>query len=175
MEKYDFALESYKNTQELIKFIDQKTAGLLVITGFLISVFTSVSTGLDISDNLSFGSCTTFIFGLSIIILLFYNIYLSIFKILKPRLANNYSSEKCSIYYYEHISSMSKNELYKKYDSLNPDLMLKQILDQVYEVSIILKKKTKYIGIVMNILWVSIILLIPFTILANMWRNKNWD
>ncbi len=166
MEKIAFAFESFKNTQDLIKFIDQKTGGILVITSFIISIFTAISSNFNFADENSLWSDVTFILGTVIGILLLIVIYLSLFCILRPRLAMNYSPENCSLLYFEHVAQQSDKELQMHFHDLTDDKMLKDILNQTSEVSKILEAKTKYLAYAINILGVTIIILTLFVIVS---------
>ncbi|ESS66027.1 hypothetical protein MGMO_216c00020 [Methyloglobulus morosus KoM1] len=43
MEKQNFALESIKNIQELIRFIDQKSGAVLLVSGLIMTAFLEFS------------------------------------------------------------------------------------------------------------------------------------
>lgn len=166
MEKKDFALESFKNIQELIRFIDQKAGAVLVIAGLIFSAFIEFAKNLEfISFNdANFLGIISFLFGLLSIINLIIVIWISIFKILKPRLAKNYSANEHSLYYFEHLSKLGKENTLKEFENLNDESMLKHIIEQQFEVSQIMKKKTKYLGKSFNYLFASIISVIIFII-----------
>jgi hypothetical protein len=91
-------------------------------------------------------------------------IWISIYKVLKPRLAKNYSESEHSLYYFEHLSKLGKESTLTEYGNLNEELMLKQIVDQQFEVSQIMEKKTKNLGISFNFLFASILSVIIFSL-----------
>lgn len=168
MEKNVFALESFKNIQDLIKFVDQKSGGVLVVSGFILTVF------LDIYKELNFnhGYCsllaiTTIAIGIITVLLLIYTIYLSIFKILKPRLAIHYAGNDNSLFYFNHLASMTdKTVMFDQFKNINDDLMLKNVTDQIFEVSKILDKKIIELHNSMNCLFFSIVSLVIFIVVS---------
>ena len=60
MEKQEFALESFKNIQQLIQFTDQKSGAILVVSGLVLTVFLEFSKNL-VFRSISFGSIVIFI------------------------------------------------------------------------------------------------------------------
>lgn len=166
MNKQEFALESFKNIQDLIKFIDQKSGAVLVIAGLVFTGYIDFLKGLEIvsTNDISFLEIVTFISSLLTVLSLITVLYISVFKILKTRLAKNYSQGEYSLFYYEHLAKIDKLKIEEEYEKLDDKKMLKYILDQQYEISRILEKKTKYFGLTLNILFTSIISLIVFII-----------
>lgn len=159
MDKIQFSLESFRNIQELIRFIDQKAGAVFVIAGLIFTGFFDFSKELSFIDikNWTFLSLATFITGTSTVILLICVFYISIFKVLKPSLAKNYSLKEYSLFYYEHLVSLGKENIEKKYGDLTKTDMLKYINDQQFEVSKILNKKTKSLATSFVLLFVAII------------------
>ena len=163
MEKINYYLISYKNIQELIKFIDQKIAAVIIVNGIEIKIFYDLTKNLNINlFSKSIGSIFTFIIGLIFLGLVFSILYVSIFKILKPRYAENYNQNQYSSFYFEHISNNTKEQLFENVDNLNNNIQLKEISDQLYEISGILLAKTKNCSIVMKLLFISILTLFIF-------------
>ena len=74
--------------------------------------------------------------------LLSYVIYISIFKILRPQLAKNYSSNEASLLYFKHLAEIKdKTLLQQRFKKLNDDSILESISDRIFEVSRILDVK----------------------------------
>ncbi len=168
-DKINFALESYRNIQELIKFSDQKSGAILVVIGFELTIFTEFIKNLEFISslyNLDIISFLTFITSIITGVTLIYVVYLLIFKVLKPRLAKNYSENEFSIFYFEHISKLGKIELEKKYESLTNEFALKKINDQQFEISKTLQEKTKFISQSFYLLFISILFLCVFILLT---------
>lgn len=166
MNKHDFALESFKNIQDLIKFIDQKAGAILVISGLIFTGYIEFLKGLEMSslESTSFIGLMTFLSSLVTVLSLILVLYLSVFKVLKTRLAKNYSNEEYSLFYFEHLVKLGKSKIEEDYKILDEPKMLKYLIDQQYEISVILEKKTKNFRITLNILFISIISLVIFTI-----------
>ncbi|OCT15981.1 hypothetical protein A8709_10195 [Paenibacillus pectinilyticus] len=171
IKKYSFALDTFKNIQELIRFVDQKSSAVLVIYGFILSAFIATTNKLDFINPFSLTftkgmiSLLAFVVGLSTLALLLYKIYIIINKILRPRLANNYLPNKHSIFYFEHIYKMGKDSYLEEFQNMNEDDFEKEVAAQVFEVSGIMVKKTAYLNKVMTHLFYSIALLLCFIFL----------
>ena len=166
MERIDFVLASFKNIQELIRFIDQKSGAILVLSGILFTGYISFIKRLIFCqfDEISFINVLVFIASLSTVISLIVVIYISIFKVLKPRLAENYQPDEFSLFYFEHIHKLGKTKVLKEYELLDDEKMMKYIIDQQHQVSLILDKKTKALGISFNWLFYSLISFILFAL-----------
>lgn len=164
MEKIQFAIESFKNIQELIRFTDQKSGAVLVIAGLIFTALIDSILGLEFvgCSDWNLFSVLTFVFGLSSIVTLAIVLYISIFKVLKPRLAQNYEINDYSLFYYEHLAFLGKENIQQKYNDLDNSEMLKQINEQQFEVSNILKEKTKSLGMSFSVLFFSIISFVLF-------------
>ena len=143
MDNQSFALESFKNIQELIRFVDQKSNGVLLVSGLILTAFLEFSKGLVFSfSSVSIAGFLTFVFGATTIGLLSYVMYISIFKILRPQLAKNYSSNEASLLYFKHLAEIKdKTLLQQRFKKLNDDSILESISDQIFEVSRILDVK----------------------------------
>lgn len=162
MEKQEFALESFKNIQQLIQFTDQKSGAILVVSGLVLTVFLEFSKNL-VFRSISFGSIVIFIFGFTTAFLLVYTIYLSIFKILRPRLAKHYHVNELSLIYFNHLAKISdREEIFQKFKNLNDDIILKNITDQIFEVSRILDAKITELHNCINYLFFAIASLLIF-------------
>lgn len=168
MDKNVFALESFKNIQELIKFTDQKTGGVLVVLGLVLTVFLSCVDKLNFNNDYSSKvKIIVIISGIITIGLVIYTVYVSIFNILRPRLANHYSGNDASLLYFQHLASMTdKTAMFEKFKALNDESILRTISDQIFEVSKILDKKIAELHKSMNFLFYSIISLLIFISLS---------
>lgn len=168
MEKHDFALESFKNIQELIRFIDQKSGAVLLVSGLILTAFLEYSKELGFDyKNISYTGFFTFLFGMTTIFLLVYVIYLSIFKILRPRLAKYYPDSE-SLIYFEHLAAMDRTVIPERFNNLTDDIILKNITDQIFEISKILTSKTNELHNSMNYLFYSIPSLLAFILTSRL-------
>ena len=166
MDKINYALESFKNIQDLIKFADQKAGAILVVIGLIFTAFVQYLGNLTFSlTNPTFIGVLTFIAGIGTIVSLSFVIYYSIFKILKPRFAKNYQEGELSTFYFEHISKDSKN-IHTKFETITEAIMLKDILDQKIEVSNILNEKNQNLSISFVWLFFSLITSMTFILLS---------
>jgi hypothetical protein len=168
MDKTTFAFESFKNIQDLIKFADQKSSAVLVVTGLIFTGYFQFLDGLAFSftENFNFLGISTFLASLATSISLLLVVYISIFKVLKPRTAKYYPKNEFSLFYYEHIFQAGKDKVSEQYATITADTMLKNIIDQQHEVSNILNEKTKELGNSFNWLFASIISMFIFILLA---------
>ncbi len=164
MDKQSFALESFKNIQELIRFVDRKSNGVLLVSGLILTAFLEFSKGLVFSFNsVSIAGFFTFVFGATTTGLLSYVIYISIFKILRPQLAKSYSGNEISLLYFKHLAEIQdKKLLQKQFKDINDDLIIESIADQIFEVSRILDIKIIELHKSMNYLFYSIASLLIF-------------
>lgn len=170
MDKLDFTLESFKNIQELIRFIDQKAGAVLVITGLIFSGFIGFFKGLEF--NLEFYKSPMHIIvllsGIATLFSMTYVIHLTINKILKPRLSTGFSEKYRSIFYFDHLAIMTNDQIRDGHKKLNDIKMQEEIENQIFEISRILKKKIKYLNDAFKFLFVSTISVITFIIASNM-------
>ena len=166
MKKIEFALESFKNIQELIRFIDQKSGAVLVIAGLAFTAYVEFVKNLNFTplNEASFIGVICFISSLATVLNLLIVAWISIFQVLKPRLAKNYSKDEHSLFYFEHLSKLGKDGVKTDFESLSESKMLENILDQQFEVSRIMEQKTEYLGRSFNFLFASIISLVIFII-----------
>lgn len=164
MDNQSFALESFKNIQELIRFIDQKANGVLLVSGLILTAFLEFSKALVFRfSSVSVAGFLTFLFGVTTIGLLSYVIYISIFEILRPQLEKNYSSNEASLLYFKHLAEIKDKALIQqKFKNLNDDSILESISDQIFEVSRILDVKIIELRKSMNYLFWSIASLLAF-------------
>lgn len=166
MKKTEFALEAFKNIQELIKFVEQKSGAVLVIAGLIFTGYIEFLKTLEftsLSSSSIFG-IIVFISSITTTISLILVIHKSIFKVLKPRLAKNYRENEFSLLYYEHLCCQERNQIYNQYKSLTYKKILKDIIGQQHEISKILSEKTLELGKSFNYLFVSMFSVIIFII-----------
>jgi len=168
MDKNEFTLESFKNIQELIKFTDQKSSGVLAVTGLELTVFLNCIDKLDFHKNYSsILSIATITLGGVTGVLLIYTLYISVFKILRPRLANHYSGHDFSLFYFNHLASMTdKTGMFDQFKNVDDDKMLRNLTDQIFEVSKILNAKINELHNSMTFLFYSIISLAIFILVS---------
>lgn len=168
MDKINFAFESFKNIQDLIKFVDQKSSAVLVVIGLIFTGYIQFLQGLtfSLSEGLTFYGIVTFIASISTLTSLLMVVYVSIFKVLKPRKAKHYSKGETSLFYYEHLAKVGKENVFETYKTIDNDIMLKNIIDQQHEVSKILNEKTTELGKSFNWLFASIVSVILFVIFS---------
>mgnify|MGYP001286582983 FL=1 len=166
MDKISYALESFKNIQDLIKFADQKAGAILVMIGLIFTAFVQFLGNLSFTlTNLTFIGVLTFIAGIGTIACLSLVIYYSIFRILKPRVAKTYKEGELSTFYFKHISKESKN-IHTKFETITEEIMLKDILDQKIEVSNILNEKIQNLSLSFVWLFFSLIFSMIFILIS---------
>ncbi len=159
MNKIDYTFQNFKNLQTLIKFMDEKANAILIITGLILNIyfFTLKNLSFKLSTSISIKNFFIFLFSLLVFLSLLSIFYLLLFKIFFPRKAKKYSFKRNSYFYFEHIALRDKNDFLKEYDELNERKMETDIIEQVYELSIILEKKFKMLSYVLKLLFLSII------------------
>lgn len=157
MDRTSFALESFKNMQDLIKFSDQKAAAILVVSGVIFTAFFKFSSSLTISSTFNFLSVLTFISLFLTASSLIIVVYVVTMRILKPRLAESYNDDELSLYYFEHIAYMGKAHLKIEYENLDDEKIREFLIDQQYEVSKILKRKIENLNLSFRLLFFSVV------------------
>lgn len=169
MDKLTFALESFKNIQDLIKFVDQKSGAFLVVTGLIFTGFVQFINGLIFirPENITFFSVIAFFSGLSTFVCLIFVVCLNIFGVLKPRKAKDYQKGESSLFYYEHIFNNGKDQILTKYEGIDEKSMLKDILHQQHEISGILINKTTKLNTSLYWLFASVVSVSVFIISSN--------
>ena len=168
MDKQSFALESFKNIQELIRFMIDKSNGVLLVSGLILTAFLEFSKALVFSfSSVSLAGFVTFVFGATTTGLLSYVIYVSIFKILRPQLAKSYSSNETSLLYFKHLAEIQDRViLQEKFKDITDDSIIESIADQIFEVSRILDVKIIELHKSMNYLFYSIASLLTFILIS---------
>ncbi len=169
MDKNELLFHNHTNIQELIRFIDQKAAALLVVYGFIFTATVEFSKDLKFVNPFTFKSgWETFqssillAIGLLLLILLIYQVYFVLFRIIRPRAANNYNQEEASVLYFDHISKKEKQVFVTSYVNLSEADLQKEMLEQIYEISCILSRKSEKFNWVLKFLFATIIVLLLF-------------
>lgn len=165
MEREEYLLENFKNIQELIKFIDQKANFLMAVYAFMMTSFVAITKNLTFVSPSSTIEKLIFFVGASFIGWTIYQIYIIIFKIVRPRKAKNYNPNEASTFYFGHIKNMDRNDFLATVRDANLNVG-NEISCQIFEVAKILNKKMDAISDVTGQLFGSIIILIIFTILT---------
>lgn len=169
-QKISFALDSFKNIHEIIRFVDQKAGALLVVAGFIITALVS-NTGNFVAWSKLDESILIIPTGIGSLLAIIYAIYVVLFEVLKVRLAGNYRPGECSLFYFEHLSQISRAELSQKYEELTEETMLANVIDQQHELSKILQKKVNGLSKAINQLFISTILLVGCLITAHVFAS----
>lgn len=169
MNKLEFTFESLKNLQDIIKFTDQKSGGILVLAGIMITTFIDATKDLRI---ITFSESNTkdivlFILGFITIFFISLSIWINVYKILRPRLATHYKPETSSPIYFSHIANLSdKKILFKKINNSNEDYLLNSLTDQIYELSKIVESKMFNLKLSIDFIAVAALALVLFVTLA---------
>lgn len=96
----------------MIRFADQKAGAVLVVYGFLITIYLEIGKSLSFAiGNTSRAGVCTFIIGVISGALILNEVINLFIKVIKPRLAKGYNAEDRCIYYFEHVASCSRSEL----------------------------------------------------------------
>ena len=163
MKKNEFSIQNFLNIQEIIRMIDQKSNVLLVIYGIVLSLFVSVIeetsfVNLNAFDYILLKSkaILLFIFAIVIIVLLNIQVYILLFKVLKPRTANHYENGSNSLFYYKHISEMKKEDFIKAMSNVSEFDLDKAVQEQIYEISKIASEKQKHYNHLAFMLFVTL-------------------
>ena len=80
MDKINFAFESFKNIQDLIKFVDQKSSAVLVVAGLIFTGYIQFLQGLTFSltEGLTLYGITTLIASIATLISLLLVLHIDI-------------------------------------------------------------------------------------------------
>jgi len=172
MDKSDFSMQNFLNIQEMIRLFDQKSNVLLIIYSVIVSAYISIIKDtmfvkvLNIDSLLlRFKFTISFILSIAIIVLLVIQIYILIYKILKPREAKHYTDEKRSLFYYKHISEMNKEKFISAMNESSNESLSIEIYEQIYEISKIAKKKQDNYNKLANLMFITFVCLFMFMIL----------
>ena len=166
MEKVDYLLASINNIQSLIQFADQKVSAVLVVVSITIGIFISKIDCLYFSyKDITFLSVSLFIICLSFIVINLIVLFLGLIKVIKPSFAKYYKKGDTSLFYFEHIASNNRENIFNYVNELNKNRMEKELAEQLFEISKILTCKHKRCNCIINLLFASIIILILFLIL----------
>jgi len=169
MDRIQYSVENFKNMQDMIKFADQKAGALLVVYGFVLTIF---------SDNiklLAFGfdsnkliSIMIFIIGASLILLLIVQILHILLCILMPRLAKNYSADESCLFYFEHVAASEKSDIIKCLVDMDENKMMSDVSGQIFELSKVLERKMQGLRKAVQFAASMIILLIAYVLTIKM-------
>lgn len=170
MDKVLYAVENFKNMQDLIKFADQKAGAIIVIYGFILSIAYEASKSLEFlmpsGSNLNVLGMITFMVGTILTCLILIQIYRILNNILKPRLANNYNHTETCLYYFEHVAAKDKSEIMTCFSHMDENTMLSDVASQIYEVSNTLNNKMRAVSKSINDLIYVALVLIVFMLLT---------
>jgi hypothetical protein len=170
MNKIAYAIENFKNMQELIRFADQKASAIVVVYGFIISITYETSKSLtlyipNISTVSTLGTAA-FVVGLVLTCMVTHQIYILFQTILKPKLAMNYNRNDSCLYYFEHVAAQNKSEVMSCFVELDERAMLSDVASQIYEVSNTLVKKMEMVSKAIDCLTWVVLLMVVYVLLA---------
>lgn len=167
MPRLSFSLENLKNIQDMIKFSDQKAGAVLVVYGFLISIYLEIGKGLSLSfKNISIIGIVVFVAGLISGVMILHEIISLLSEVIKPRLATSYNPEERCLYYFDHISRCSKSDLLESMLSIDETAMVSDIATQIHENAKILNTKLLAVKSAINSLIASGLSVAIYAILA---------
>ncbi|MGE7811257.1 Pycsar system effector family protein [Lysinibacillus capsici] len=173
MEKSEVILHSHSDIQELIRFIDQKAGALLIIYGFILTATIEVSKDLKfvnpfLLDQFSdtFLSILLLVVGFILLTSLIIQIHFTLFSIIKPRKAKNYTQDEVSVLYFGHTSKRKKNDFVNNFTEISIEDIEKQMLEQIYEISCILSEKSENFNSILKYLYGTIFCLLLFIYLT---------
>jgi hypothetical protein len=164
-----FSLENLKNIQEMIRFADQKAGAVLVVYGFLITIYGEIGKGLLFAlKNPSPIGIATFILGLMSGAIILNEIILILLKVVRPRLASNYNPDERCLYYFDHITSCTKPEVIESILNIDETKMVSDIATQIHENAKILNSKLAAVKSSINRLVFSGIFVAVYALLAKL-------
>jgi hypothetical protein len=151
-ERIDFAWKNFKDQQATIRASDLK-AGYLV-TFLIFFGASTIPLGKEVIPRLRWGSVTElaasavytssyFVFALGFI----WALYL-ISQVLMPRITRHHKKPVTGreLLYYEHVQRYADSAAYyEAMTNATPEEMLRSITDQVFELSLICKRKVEYL------------------------------
>jgi len=147
----------------MIRFADQKAGAVLVVYGFLITIYIEIGKNLVLTlSNLTILGIFIFIIGLVSGLLILNEVMCLFVKVIRPRLANGYNANEKCIYYFEHVANCSRSEIVESIISIDEVKMVSEIATQIHENSKILVSKLSAIRSVINRLIVAGILVAAF-------------
>jgi len=137
MDKVEYAIENFKNMQELIRFADQKAGAIVVVYGFIVTATYESSKGLDLvaPSSTNINGLLTFVVGFGLVSIILYQIHFILCSILRPKLAGDYKPGDSCLYYFEHVAAKNKAEILSCFAKLDDNTMLSDVGSQIYEVS----------------------------------------
>lgn len=174
LSKYSFTIDAFKNIQEMIRFMDQKSSAMLVIFGFILTTFVNTASRLNFINPFILPwwngilSSLTFLIGLATLILMLLKIKILVNDILRPRKAVHYLPENISLFYYEHIKLLGKDQYVSEIYQMPEERAEQEIAEQIYEISHILSIKTNNLHSVMTGMFYTVGLLLLFIFLGQL-------
>lgn len=176
-EKCNLAVENFKNIQELIRFIDQKTNFIFIIIGFLITIFLEISKKfIFVNPSIYYGnkfilSWTILISGTLFIFSVLYQFYIILFKIIFSRKAKNNRKKFQSLFYCDDICKDKISNFINKFKTASDEKMLNSILSQVYEVANIFNEKNNNYHKSVRILVLNIFFLLIYVLAGSLFLS----
>ena len=169
--KCDLQFKNFLNIQDLLRSIDQKAVAILAVYGFMITLFVRMLSEFSVI-NLPATAGRNVLYwyyaGLFTGVLFFANsisqVYIILFKVLKPSPAKHYPDGKHSLFYWGHIKDLDKDVYFKELNEATEDHCMYEIALQIHEISCILSKKTKNLIIAYYFFFASVILLMLFSL-----------
>jgi len=165
MPRLEFSFENLKNIQEMIRFADQKAGAILVVYGFIITIYVEIGKGLTfILSKPSLLSICVFVIGFTSGALILHEVVSMLLKVVRPRLATNYNPEERCLYYFDHITRCTKPELVESILNIDETAMVSDIASQIHENAKILNAKLEAVKSSINRLVVSGISVVAYAI-----------
>jgi hypothetical protein len=175
-----FARHHFDNLQNLIRFVDTKAAALMSIVIFLgasgIQVAKEAISALHFSGGKSSFSGVLFLSGCSGFLLSFAWMVIHVEKVLRPRGARHYPEIKIGqdLMWQDHVLQHGTNTTYfHAVRAASPEILLRNITDQVFELCHISKEKTDAFHRARVCFWVALcswVLTIVCGILVVRWK-----
>jgi hypothetical protein len=140
--RLSFALENLKNIQEMIRFADAKAGAILVVYGFIISLYVEIGKSISFCiKNISIFSSITFVCGFAAGSVILHQVISIILNIVRPRMATDYNSEDRCLYYFDHIARCTKVDIVDSIQNIDEKSMVNDIASQIHENAKILNRK----------------------------------
>jgi hypothetical protein len=163
----EFALEAYRQTQEIIRFFDQKAAAGLLMLGLLFTAFVDLARDHDLSPGASLLPWVLLIVGALFVLALIVQAWILLALVISPRSARHYSADELSLLYFEHIAQVPRAQLPDRFADLDEPAILRTVLDQLHELSLIAKAKQDSIARCVRLFFASVALLGVFAVLVS--------
>jgi hypothetical protein len=157
----DLAKYNLSIVNEWIRFADVKASIFLTLgLAILGASFANVSTSVKVAKYLYDNGMTYWLGGLLIgqvafYIAIIYSVY-RLAKVVRPRLFRK--SDKHSWFYFGSMAQLSVDDFHKFTGKLTADVVITQLHDQIYNVSVIAKEKYEDVRCGVNALFVAILI-----------------